>query len=1092
MRNPEDVSFAELAVEMKYVTAAQAEEAFEIQRKMALLGVYPKSVAEILMDRGALSQYLVRTLYRVQGRREGFPTIAGYEIESKIGHGGMGTVYRARQTELDRQVAIKVLDPELARDRSFVNRFVQEARAVARLNHENVIVGIDVGKTPEGFYYFVMEYVEGESVYEILKVEHHLPESRTLDIVLQMSRALQHAADHNLVHRDIKPDNIMITAEEVAKLCDLGLAKSIRGKLRLTQAGSTHGTPHYMSPEQARGTKDIDIRSDIYSLGATMYHMLVGQVPFDGESAAVILLKHISEEVPSPRVLRPEISENTCHILERMMAKKRQDRYQSPAELSEDLRAVLAGGAPKSRRLSPGASSILRIPSDLITAPTPPDAFREEPTEPMARSSLTGAGYLRPAVFLAGLIFFLVVASGLVSGLVRNGDAPAPPPSPEPAPAPSPPAGRDRTPSSATAEEEAWAKLHFTYAVDYAIAHPEDPGGILERYLSTLRKYPGTLYAFRADREIRDLLEDVETRAGERFETVRRLVLQHIEAGRFPAASRLVDKEREKISFLEDPLADRVPTLGKLRDLEAEVGRRAREEAARVFAEAEGLVKEGRIGAAIQILEGVRTFGLADVEEKARDTIASLEDRLSREEEIERRRKEKAGRRAYLEFLARFQEFLGARDYASALHACQAFLEAEALPAYRPRVERLMGLAEEARSIWHRAVEALSDLASRKTEVILEMRDGARARGYVGWGEGKKTVRIYLSPARQQVRFTIPVDRLASEEVLELAGLFRGGRLEPEEHRSRGRFLLGEGAIRAASEAMNLGGARSHPDVLWTILEDMKRAAAEQEAARIFAQAREALRSAEWEAARGRLEELVARGKNTLFLEDRRSAVQAELDRVESILARKRNFASLLEAEVERLPRGRARFAYDFRDAFHYQDWTAAGPNEAEPSWRVLPAGGVRASGRRGLLWIARFTGEVRVTLDLRVEGEGPFTDVLRLAYGSESILVRLALVGASHQILRETTSPEGKRTSVNLAPAAPSGLAAGARETVSVRAGPAGLTLTVGEGTPIRVASDATGPGRVSLWGTPVPVSYFGVRIECNLDPEWVLADNH
>ncbi|MHC4778539.1 MAG: protein kinase domain-containing protein, partial [Planctomycetota bacterium] len=472
MASPDDVSFGKIAVELKYCTTSQIEGAFEIQRKMALLGVYPKSLCEILMDQGVLSQYLVRQIYRTQGKREGFPSIPGYEVESKIGHGGMGTVYKAKQLNLDRAVAIKVLDPDLAKDRHFVDRFLREARSVAILNHENIIVGIDVGKTATEDYFFVMEYVEGHTVYEILKRERAIDEKRALEIALQIGRALKHAEDHNLVHRDIKPDNIMITEEEVAKLCDLGLAKSTRGKLRLTQAGSTHGTPHYMSPEQARGKEDIDIRSDIYSLGATLYHMLVGEVPFDGESAAVILLKHISEEVPSPRVSRPEIDETTCHILERMMAKKREDRYQTAQELIDDLDRVLAGESPASRRLSPGASSIMRIPSDLITAPDPSDDFREEPTEAMSRSHLTGSGFVQPFMALAGGVFLVVILAGLAMGL-RNGAETAPPPEPEPRSNGNTKLIHNNN-SEAVSEEEKLAREHFSFAVAYEVEHPHD------------------------------------------------------------------------------------------------------------------------------------------------------------------------------------------------------------------------------------------------------------------------------------------------------------------------------------------------------------------------------------------------------------------------------------------------------------------------------------------------------------------------------------------------------------------------------------------------------------------------------------------
>jgi serine/threonine-protein kinase len=170
MASQEDLAFGQIAVEKKFCTAAQVADCLEQQAKERELGVLPKSLAEMLMEAGHLSQYLVKEIYKLQGKQEGFPEIAGYVIEAKIGHGGMGTVYRAVQQSLERPVAIKVLASNLARDREFVSRFMREARSVAALNHENIIVGIDVGKS-NGHHFFAMEYVDGFTVHDMLRME---------------------------------------------------------------------------------------------------------------------------------------------------------------------------------------------------------------------------------------------------------------------------------------------------------------------------------------------------------------------------------------------------------------------------------------------------------------------------------------------------------------------------------------------------------------------------------------------------------------------------------------------------------------------------------------------------------------------------------------------------------------------------------------------------------------------------------------------------------------------------------------------------------------------------------------------------------
>jgi serine/threonine-protein kinase len=270
--------------------------------------------------------------------------IGGYELNKKIGSGTMGTVYRALQLSLDRPVAIKILSPELARDDEYVERFHKEARTVAKLNHPNVISGIDVGED-SGYRYFVMELVSGLTIRHILDRGGPMDESRVAHIALQIARALDHGFQLNLVHRDVKPDNIIVTNDGVAKLCDLGLAKD------RPEEGRSLGTPAYISPEQAKGLADVDIRSDLYSLGASMYHMLAGRPPFEGTAHVVMTLQASEDPVPL-RQIDPEISADMEALVGRLMQKERGARLQTPSELAE----ALAAYQEKRRRRTKGPS----------------------------------------------------------------------------------------------------------------------------------------------------------------------------------------------------------------------------------------------------------------------------------------------------------------------------------------------------------------------------------------------------------------------------------------------------------------------------------------------------------------------------------------------------------------------------------------------------------------------------------------------------------------------------------------------------------------------------------------------------------------
>ncbi len=273
---------------------------------------------------------------RYGGQRQ----IPGYQLLEKLGSGAMAVVYKARQISLDRVVAIKILSSRLSKDEEYVKRFYAEGQIAAKLNHPNIVQSIDVGQAGE-YYYFVMEYVEGKTVYEELAAGKKYAEAEALDIAIQMAKALQHAHEQGLIHRDVKPKNIMITPGGVAKLMDMGLARvADDAKAIESEAGRLFGTPYYISPEQILGRKDIDFRCDIYSLGATLYHMLTGRPPFQGKTSKEVMIKHIKKAPRSPDRYNMELSRGICAVVEKMLAKNPAHRQSSTKELVEELQSV--------------------------------------------------------------------------------------------------------------------------------------------------------------------------------------------------------------------------------------------------------------------------------------------------------------------------------------------------------------------------------------------------------------------------------------------------------------------------------------------------------------------------------------------------------------------------------------------------------------------------------------------------------------------------------------------------------------------------------------------------------------------------------
>lgn len=301
-----------------------------------------KGFAASLVAGGRLTDYQADSLLRGDGRRL---VLGEYIVLSKIGEGGMGAVYRARHRRMDRVVALKVLSRSSTRSKEALARFLREARTAGRLSHPNIVLALDASED-SGRHYLVMEYVDGVNVRQIVKRRGPMTAAEALAIARQVATGLAAAHAANIIHRDIKPDNILVNGLGVAKVLDLGLARlneeTPREFVTLTGTGSIVGTPEFMAPEQAADPRHVDLRADVYGLGCTLYYMLTGKPPYEAEGVFEKLIAHRDRPVPSVRVVRSDVPRSVDRLLARMMAKDPVERPQSMGDAIEGIDAVLA------------------------------------------------------------------------------------------------------------------------------------------------------------------------------------------------------------------------------------------------------------------------------------------------------------------------------------------------------------------------------------------------------------------------------------------------------------------------------------------------------------------------------------------------------------------------------------------------------------------------------------------------------------------------------------------------------------------------------------------------------------------------------
>jgi tRNA A-37 threonylcarbamoyl transferase component Bud32 len=323
-----------------------------------------------------------------------------YKLEAKLGSGGMSTVYLARDTTLDRPVAVKVMHREMSEQADQLERFRQEARAVAKLSHPNVVAVIDAGEDG-GHPYIVFEYVEGETLKQRINRVGALDAQEALAYAIEVARGLTVAHARNMVHRDIKPQNVLIDSEGRAKLTDFGISRQLEQD-GMTATGRVLGTTDYVAPEQAMG-HPVDQRSDVYSLGVVLYEMLTGQVPFSADSQVGVAMKHVNEDLPDVQQQRPDLSAAAAITVERATAKDPDDRYQTVGELIDDLSTALEVEAARAGSTTGEATSLL------------------EAVPPAERKLSSGGTRSRVAVVVLLLVAAAVLAAVL---LISSGNGP--------------------------------------------------------------------------------------------------------------------------------------------------------------------------------------------------------------------------------------------------------------------------------------------------------------------------------------------------------------------------------------------------------------------------------------------------------------------------------------------------------------------------------------------------------------------------------------------------------------------------------------------------------------------------------------------
>ena len=694
---PQDDEFIRFAVAGGHLTDEEGEQALQSLRDIEALGG-TASAPEMLERLELLTTRQIGQIHEAIAQSKSATTVpkqlGEYELLEALGQGATGTVFKARQPSRERIVAIKVLAPTLARQEDYVARFRREARAAASLTHPTIVSPIDVGED-QGFYYLVAEYVAGESLATMLAREGRLPESQALAVATEVAAALDHANAKGILHRDLRPENILIAIDGQVRVTDFGLAKPIGADAPTARDAERFlASPVYLAPEELRSDSDVDCRADIYSLGILLFQMLTGDVPFKGPTAMAVAAAAVSQPVPSVRSLVPDARIATGRAVERMTAKDRSARYSSPADVHAALKSAAGAQAPAAAAAAPARP----------LAPRPAGQAAAGAQRPAARRQRSKAGkYIIGTIGIAiHVLLFAWLGPKVLKRFEQSPTArrvrTAAPPAPVTSAVPVVP----KTSASALPMDDPALLRELQKELDGAVLFARSNP---DAYATRLARLERVIDRFSGSRKRRLPEEGHNVLAALQDELARARDAQRKAADDEMSKRRARADERMQAGRIADALAvfDNFPAelssrdvMSRVRDARDAIRGQALAEFKARDAKAKALIKEGRLEHAKDIYLAVRSWGIRDVKTAATKAIGDI-DRLI----TQRTAAALVGaKEAYPKLVRSLVDLLGQRDYKAARAEIDAALVDTKLASVRERVRIFQELVRGAAEVW--------------------------------------------------------------------------------------------------------------------------------------------------------------------------------------------------------------------------------------------------------------------------------------------------------------------------------------------------------------------------------------------------------
>lgn len=749
MPRPADILFLKIAVKRGVLTKQDARDLRDELDRLEAEGVHSKA-RTLCVEMGFLDPVGAKDLRRevkrylerkAETESQSSRRVAGFEIEKRLGAGAMGVVYRARHLQTQRVVALKVLNPDLAADEHYLERFKLEAEVASSLEHPNMVQSYAVGVAGD-VHYIAMEFVEGKTVKELITRRGHLQPEAAIEIGLQIADALRYAHTRNLVHRDVKPANIMVTKQGQAKLLDLGLARKADAANGLTGEGKAIGTPYYMAPEAALD-KGTDYRADIYSFGVTLFTMATGERPFEASTPVGVMNKHLKAPIPDAHKVREGVPPGLSKVIKKLMAKRPAERYQDHDMLRRDLEAILAG----------------RLPMLKIGKPPPGVEFirgRPKKTKDDESGSRSGKSRAKPATQPKTKRFPWFVAAA-AAGLLVGGAALTL-------------SGTDREPEPAVAEAEPGdadeAQRLREDAAQQARSEAPHAGRARARALAEVaRQFPNTVAGKRAEAEAKEILDDLFALDREHFDSRANALESQAKEDDVAGASEGFLALAEEV---DDPdLAERA--YARAQELKLALRQRVADADAR----AESLTREGREQEAVAVLRASLPDRDAVARAQAEAKIASLES-LAAARAVPREgalvqgdaRGEAEARRDLRERVATWRELVRAGDTTAALTDAESWLAPH--PVVEPALAEHRDALAAVVALPRRTLEALAKQPGRTIRV--ERKHGKPITGELIEVDDD-VLQIAVNP---RATLGVALEDLPEREVLRLARLTLG------------------------------------------------------------------------------------------------------------------------------------------------------------------------------------------------------------------------------------------------------------------------------------------------------------------------------